>query len=129
MWVYKITNLINQKCYVGITNNIKKRWIQHKSYKGKKENKPLYSAFKKYGISNFKFEVIEEGISSPKVLGDKERYYIKFYKSHITQKGYNVTWGGERCQFDANPRTKLTVEDVIKIRKIYSECKIGVKQC
>ena len=91
MWVYKITNLINQKCYVGITNNIKKRWIQHKNYKDKKENKPLYSAFKKYGISNFKFEVIEEGISSPEVLGDKERYYIKFYKSHITQKGYNVT--------------------------------------
>ena len=37
MWVYKITNLINQKCYVGITNNIYKRWIQHKSYKDKKE--------------------------------------------------------------------------------------------
>ena len=129
MWVYKITNLINQKCYVGITNNIYKRWIQHKSYKDKKGNKPLYLAFKKYGISNFKFEIIEEGITDIKVLGNRERYYIKQYKSHVTQNGYNVTWGGEKCQFDANPRTKLTVEDVKNIRKIYAECKIGTTQC
>ena len=126
MWVYKITNLINQKCYIGITNNLNKRWESHKKCK---DNKPLYLAFKKYGIINFEFSIIEENVSTVEELGEKERYYIKLYKSHISQHGYNITWGGEKCQFDGNPRTKLTVDDVKEIRKIYNECKIGVSDC
>ena len=89
----------------------------------------MYLAFKKYGITNFEFSIIEENVSTVEELGKKERYYIKLYKSHISQHGYNITWGGEKCQFDGNPRTKLTVDDVKEIRKIYNECKIGVSDC
>ena len=60
--IYKITNTINQKSYIGQSNFIERRLAQHKSpYEQERfSNKPLYQAFKKYGIENFTFEVIEE---------------------------------------------------------------------
>ena len=47
----------------------------------------------------------------------------------MSENGYNLTWGGERSQYDANPRTSLTVEDVMEIRTIYNEGNIGVTEC
>ena len=62
-YIYKITNLINGKIYVGKTSNtIEERWHEHihDSTKEKCEKRPLYDAFNKYGISNFQIEQIEE---------------------------------------------------------------------
>lgn len=130
MWVYKITNLVNGKCYVGITTNLEYRWHCHRNAPNYPYLKnPLYSAMRKYGIENFRFEVIEEGIQNIITLGEKERYYIKKYHSHISEHGYNLTWGGERSQYDANPRTSLTVEDIMEIRTAYNEGTIGVSEC
>lgn len=130
MWIYKITNLVNGKCYIGITTNLEYRWHCHKTAPSCPSLKsPLYSAMRKYGIDNFSFEIVEEGIQDIITLGEKERYYIKKYHSHISENGYNLTWGGERCQYDANPRTSLTVEDVMDIRKSYSEGSISVTEC
>lgn len=130
MWVYKITNLINDKGYVGITTNLELRWKAHKkAYNYPYIKNPLYSAMRKYGLNNFKFEIIRDNIGSTEELGELERYYIKQYNTHISQHGYNLTWGGERCQYDANPRTSLTVEDIVEIRTIYDSCTIGVKKC
>ena len=58
-YIYKITNLINGKIYVGKSKNPKVRWRQHKSH-SKKRNTKLYYAMRKYGIENFIFEVLEE---------------------------------------------------------------------
>jgi len=60
--IYKITNTINQKSYIGQSNYIERRFAQHKSpYEQTRfADKPLYKAFKKYGIENFSFEIIEE---------------------------------------------------------------------
>lgn len=130
MWVYKITNEINGKCYVGITTNLEYRWYCHKNAPNYPSLKsPLYSAMRKYGIENFKFEVVEDNISDIELLGARERYYIKKYNSHVSKYGYNLTWGGERCQYDANPRTSLTVEEVMEIRTTYSQGLIGVSEC
>ena len=82
--IYKITNLINHKVYIGQSINIEERWRRHKS---SKKRYPLYQAFKKYGIQNFTFEVVEE--CTPDELNDKELYYIHKYNSHKT--GYNQT--------------------------------------
>lgn len=129
MWVYKITNTINNKCYIGITRNIKKRWYSHKLRgRNRNDNHPLYNAMSKYGIDNFKFEILEENIETIDEIVTKERYYIKYYHSHVSENGYNITYGGERHEWDGNPRAKLSMEDVKEIRKLYGECKIGVNE-
>ncbi len=56
MYVYQITNLINNKKYIGITNNYIKRWSNHKS--GNSKNMVIGRAIEKYGIENFKFEIL-----------------------------------------------------------------------
>ena len=60
MYLYQITNLINNKVYIGQTNNITKRWSNHKCC-----NSPdmvIAKAIKKYGIENFKFEVLYRNV-------------------------------------------------------------------
>jgi group I intron endonuclease len=78
--VYKITNLINSKVYIGSAKNFKKRFYQHiKSLiKGKHSNKHLQNAFNQDGTENFLFEVIE-------VLEDS----IKEYRFQIEQEYIN----------------------------------------
>ena len=94
-YIYKITNLINNKCYIGqTTKSIEERWNQHKNDAFRKKrytyNYPLYRAFRKYGFENFSFEVIEKCKISE--LNDKEIYWINFYNSY--HNGYNQTLGG-----------------------------------
>lgn len=94
--IYKITNLINSKSYIGQTNNIQRRFQEHKSMNVNEEKtKVLYLAFKKYGIKNFSFEIIEEDIEN---YNEREKYWISFYHTYIKDpccNGYNMTPGGE----------------------------------
>ena len=94
--IYLITNLINNKKYVGQSLNIQKRWNQHCSAAFNPHNKgydyPLYQAFRKYGINNFSFEILEECNSTE--LNDKEEYYIKFYNT-LSNQGYNQALVGQ----------------------------------
>lgn len=57
-YIYKITNILNGKCYIGQAKNYKQRFAQHKNYRrGNSEpKKTLYKAFDKYGLENFTFE-------------------------------------------------------------------------
>lgn len=52
--VYKITNLVNEKCYIGSSINIEKRWVQEKNNAFNPNSKsykyPLSCAFRKYGL-------------------------------------------------------------------------------
>ena len=57
--IYVIRNIINDNCYVGQSIDVKRRWYQHRCKKNLKSKYHLYRAFNKYGIENFKFEVIE----------------------------------------------------------------------
>ena len=88
--IYKITNNINGKIYIGQSIDIKKRWETHKYYTYKKDTK-LQKAFTKYGISNFTFEVLEE--CSKELLDEKEIFWIKYFNSF--EDGYNMTLGGQ----------------------------------
>lgn len=84
--IYKITNLINSKVYIGQSKNIYKRWYSHRcDYK--KKNLPLYYSMRKYGIENFSFEIIEE--CQIDQLSKKEDYWINNYNSYVPN-GYNV---------------------------------------
>lgn len=86
--IYKITNKTNGKAYIGASENIKKRFGNHKYQKGSS----MYPIIKKYGKENFTFEILEE--CSKSKLIDKEKYYIKLHGTKIPN-GYNLTDGGE----------------------------------
>lgn len=71
--IYLITNLINDKKYVGQTlYNLSHRFTQHKAACNAGIDYPLYRAFKKYGIKNFSIELLEE--CSVTDLNNKEQY-------------------------------------------------------
>lgn len=96
--IYKITNLVNGKIYIGQSQDIYRRWQEHKkNFKYKKYSSIiLYKAFKKYGIDNFRFEIIE--ICEKEQLEEREKFNIKYFNSFIGFKnsnGYNMTLGGE----------------------------------
>lgn len=101
-FIYKITNNINGKCYIGKTlGSIEKRWKEHQydSTRRKLEVRPLYRAFNKYGIENFSIEQIEE--CDVDILSEREIYWINYYNSY--HYGYNATFGGDGKQlFDYN---------------------------
>lgn len=93
-YIYKITNKINGKIYIGKTlKSIESRWKEHIKASDKKEseNRPLYRAFKKYGINNFNIEEVEK--CSEEEVNKKERYWIEQYGSF--KNGYNATLGGD----------------------------------
>ena len=91
--VYKITNLINNKSYIGSSIRVEKRWQEHincsQRINDKKYNYPLYQAFRKYGIENFSFEVLKDDFSSIEEMQEYERKMILNYNSYSC--GYNQT--------------------------------------
>ena len=126
--IYKITNKVNGKIYIGLTTvPLKERWKNHCTSVGR-VHRPLYNSMNKYGIDNFLIEEIDKS-DDYKELGKLERHYIELYNSTNPDIGYNMTSGGESNQLDGNPRARLSIQDVEEIRKIYSECKVGCQDC
>lgn len=91
--IYKITNTINDECYIGQSIDIQRRWHQHKNQNiwRKQKHNALYLAFAKYGIENFTFRVIENCEVSN--LDEREIYWIEKFDS--CNKGYNTAKGGQ----------------------------------
>jgi group I intron endonuclease len=109
--VYCFTNKINNKKYVGITCDVKRRYNQHK--KTISRAVVFCLAIKKYGFENFEFLVLEENLSlkDAKLL---ERQFIKDLSSMVPN-GYNRTEGG-----DASVKhTKETIEKIVEKTKIW----------
>lgn len=91
--IYKLTNLNNQKVYIGQAVNLSERLKDHIKY-GLGIDTPnniLYTAMIKDGVENFTFEILEE--CSRQELNEKESYWINFYQSNIY--GYNMTKGNK----------------------------------
>lgn len=84
--IYKIVNKINNKIYIGQSEDIDRRWKQHMYGKG---NKHLRSSFLKYGLLNFEFSILEECENDKTLLTSKEQYWIDHFESYIPSKGYN----------------------------------------
>ena len=144
--IYKITNIINNKVYIGQSTNLKDRIKQHKSMiKNYNENNNyLRKATKKYGYKNFKIEIIK--FCDEKELVYYEIYYIDLYKSSDRKFGYNIELGGNinkhlsKEQIDKmkkNKKGKLKGKDnpffgkkhTEKTKKIISEKQKGNKYC
>lgn len=95
MYVYKITNMLNDKVYIGITTRtIEERFQEHKYRLNERKHLHLYSSMIKYGVQNFKVEELEK-CDSIESLFTKEREWIKKFDSTNPDIGYNNTNGGE----------------------------------
>lgn len=111
--VYKIENKVNGKVYIGCSNNIERRWREHKLYGTScygTYHCVLYDSINKYGIENFSFNILEE--CNQEELFEKERYYIDYYDSY--NNGYNMTFGGE-----GNKNFVKINEDILHNIRIY----------
>ena len=97
--IYKITDIINNKVYIGQTKrDIMRRYSDHIShaFTSKRPNDlscSLYIAMRKYGIQNFVPELIETIEGSPKEIDKKEKEWISYYDSTNPEKGYNKDKG------------------------------------
>lgn len=95
-YIYCITNLINNKRYVGKTvQSIEERWREHckDSKREPISKRPLYSAINKYGIENFIIEEIEK-VDDDSQLSNREIYWINELGTY-GKNGYNATKGGD----------------------------------
>ena len=95
--IYKHTNLINGKVYIGQTcQDPKKRWGNGLSQY--KHNKYFLAAINKYGWDNFSHEILRDSLTENE-MRYWEKYYIDFYDSLNPQKGYNLVEGGVSSPF------------------------------
>lgn len=111
--IYKITNKINNKVYVGQLSDIDYRWVHHRCdlKANAHHNIHLQSAWNKYGKNAFIFEVIEECDLS--LLDERETFWIQFYNSY--DNGYNLDHGGQGIR-----GYRHTQDEIDKMRRIQS---------
>ena len=103
--IYIIKNNINNKVYVGQTiHGYKKRFCGHK-HESKSIDRPLYRAFRKYGIDNFYIELLEDNIPYDK-LDEREVFWINYYDC-VNPKGYNISYGGKAYRTEEE-RTRMS---------------------
>lgn len=105
--IYKATNLVNGKVYIGQTiRSLDERVRQHiNDTNAMKDSFAFHSAIRKYGEDNFRWEVIDKAYSS-RELDEKEVFWIKYYHSYISDdecNGYNMTIGGNVFRGKDNP--------------------------
>jgi len=106
--IYKITNTLNNKLYIGSSINLSSREYKHfwMLNKGIHDNEYLQKSFNKYGIDIFKFEIVEYCESNE--LIEKENKFINLYKSNNLNKGYNLA--------SVNEFRRNTFNDEVKIK-------------
>lgn len=89
--VYRIRRVSDGKTYVGASNDVYRRWADHKNKATwEREDHPLYNDFLRYGVHNFSFELLEE--LPPSELSRRERDWIDHLGTY--ENGYNRTAGG-----------------------------------
>lgn len=127
-YIYKYTNLINNKKYIGQTNNFERRIREHKSCsfnpKSVNYDDKIHQAIRKYGYDNFKIEIIEviDNVLNYEIVNEREQYWIKQEESLLTQWGYNVLEGGKNCwRSFLNPEDIQSIKDLIRNGTPYNE--------
>jgi group I intron endonuclease len=115
--IYIVTNKITQKQYVGQTiATLEQRKHSHLSDTDyNRDNVYFHNSIRKYGIENFIWEILEDGLPDEK-LSERETFYIK--KFDTFNRGYNLTLGGEGCHGYKHSEEML---------RHLSEIKIGTK--
>lgn len=92
--IYKATNKITGKIYIGFDSKWPRRIVGHKYQHKKDNNTKFYNAIRKYGWDNFEWEVIYNSKDGEHCLNVMESYFIKEYDT--INNGYNTSFGGNR---------------------------------
>lgn len=106
-YIYKATDKINGKIYIGKTSNFKERkWQHERCYE--KEDCKFHRALQKHGKENFDWEIIDEALGLENAY-ELEKKYIKEYNSY-GKNGYNMTKGGAGgSMWNARPVVRLSL--------------------
>lgn len=108
MWIYKITNLVNNKVYIGQTRrSVEDRWRDHCTLTKSKHKSLIRLAIAKYGQDSFKIEIIDE-CSSVDELNTREQVRIKELNT-LSPNGYNLDFGGKSKIIHQESRRKMSL--------------------
>jgi len=123
MIIYKVTNKITGKSYIGQTIktlNIRRNGHYADVKRNKNDNNYFHNALRKYGKENFEWETIEE-CNSKEDLNLAEEWYIRYYNT-FGKGGYNLTYGGEGSQgYKHTEESKRKIGNISKGRKLSKE--------
>jgi group I intron endonuclease len=119
--IYKFTNIINGKVYIGVTNRgIKTRRYEHILGSRTNPKFKFHQAIKKYGIDSFKEEILVENVMTRDEANKLEIYYISIFDSY--KNGYNMTQGGgNRGEFKHTDESKEKMSKSHLGKKISNE--------
>lgn len=124
--IYKITNLLNNKIYVGQSIHPEKRWKEHQQHaKACDDNYPIHLAINKYGANNFSFEILEW----TEDYDNEEARLIQEYNS-LVPNGYNLIEGGHSPIMigEGHPRNSISNQVVLEIINALKENKLSDRE-
>ena len=120
MVVYRITNTVNRKVYIGQTiQPLKDRWKRHLSDARHGSEYAIHKAIRKYGKEKFEIDVIDTATDRDE-LDLKEIYWINVYNS-ISPNGYNLCEGGRTPRWTNETREKVSGKNHWTTRKSFTE--------
>lgn len=131
--IYKHTNIINGKIYIGITSlKLSDRW--RSDGKGYKHCRCFYNAIQKYGWDNFTHEILESNLSKEEAC-KKEIEYIKHFNSQ-TPNGYNIDEGGSsgsECRksiiaISKDKKTRYEFSSIVEASKFFNCCPSSISK-
>lgn len=124
--IYKITNLLNNKIYIGQSIHPEKRWKEHQQHaKACDDNYPIHLAINKYGANNFSFKILEW----TEDYDNEEKRLINYFNSLIPY-GYNIIEGGHSPIMlgECHPRNTISNEGVLNIIKELKQNKLSDRE-
>ena len=120
--IYRCTNSINGKSYIGFTNKIlQKRINEHKCSANKGSEYVLHKSMLKYGFDNFQWEILYHSNDRDFTLNIMESYFIKKYNTYyLNGFGYNMTFGGQAVMLGRthDESTKIKMKQSWKNRTV-----------
>jgi group I intron endonuclease len=125
--IYKVTNKINNKIYIGQTvNKLIYRKKGHVKSTEKGSTTYFHCAIRRYGIEMFSWKIIDK-VNSKEELNNKEQYWIKKYKSNIKEFGYNLTSGGKQNgKYNDEVKQKISIK--LTGKKASEEAKLNISK-